>query len=452
VRAQGELKRQLGLGAATALVVGEVIAVGIFLTPAGMAKSLGSPMWLLVIWLAMGAMALCGALCYGELSARFPQAGGGYVYLREAYGPQLAFLYGWMALLVLDPGLTAAFAVGMASYAGFIVKLSPVGMKLVAVGAILALAAVNILGIKFGSRLMQTLTALKLGLLLVIVVWGFGSGLGSWANFAPFAAQRPGSETLVAALAGAMVAGFFSFAGWWDLTKVAGEVRDPERTLPRALLFGILIVTAVYVLTSAVFLYLVPLENVPAGETAAQTFAAQVGVALFGETGGRIFSGIVVISVLGSLAAFIMVAPRVYYAMARDGLFLKSIARLHPRFGTPMRAIMLQAALASLLVAVGTFDKIIAYFFFVTVVFIALTVAAVFVFNRRQGEGVGFKTPGYPLPPLFFLALVIVLLALLAMNNPLQAFLGVAVVALGAPVYYLLFRRAPESANGDVRR
>jgi APA family basic amino acid/polyamine antiporter len=432
-----ELKRQIGLRTATAIVIGEVIAVGIFLTPAGMAKTLGSPLWLLVVWLVMGTMALCGALCYGELAARFPQAGGGYVYLREAYGPAVAFLYGWMSFLVMDPGVTAALATGLASYAGYIFNLSPVGTKVGAIATILALAGINIRGVRLGAWLMRWLTVVKLGLLLFVLVWGVGFQLGNWANFFPLVAQRAGSAPLHAALAGALVAAFFSFGGWWDVSKLAGEVRDPARTLPRALVYGVGAVTLVYVLTSAVFIYLVPVERVTSGET----FAAQAGEALFGWAGGQVFSGIVIISVLGSLAGVIMSAPRVYYAMARDGLFFRSIAAVHPRFGTPARAIALQAALACALVALGTFNDIVAYFVFVVVVFIALTVAAVFVLRRRRASELPLRAPGYPAAPLLFLALVVLLLALVGGQNPRQAVLGVAVVALGLPAYYLVFRR-----------
>src|SRR3954469_7289418 len=196
-RAQGELKREIGLGAATALVVGEVIAVGIFLTPAGMAKSLGSPMWLLLVWLLMGGMALCGALCYGELAARYPEAGGAYVYLREAYGRPLAFLYGWMALLVMDPGLTAALAVGIAGYFGYLFKVSPFETKLIALAAVWLLAAVNILGVSLGALLLRWLTVAKIVFLLFVVAWGFGGGLGEWSNFLPLTSQRTGSDPLV---------------------------------------------------------------------------------------------------------------------------------------------------------------------------------------------------------------------------------------------------------------
>jgi APA family basic amino acid/polyamine antiporter len=433
---QNSLKRQIGLSTATALVVGEVIAVGIFLTPAGMAKSLGSPALVFAVWLVMGAVALCGALCYGELAARFPSAGGGYVYLREAYGAPVAFLYGWMAFLVMDPGITAALGVGLATYAGYSLNLSPFGVKAVAILAILLVAFINIRGVKLGSWLIRWLTITKLALLAFVVLWGFGGQLGDWSNFTPFVAQRAGSPPLIAALAGALVGAFFSFGGWWDVSKLAGEVRDPERTLPRALAYGVVTVTLVYMLVSACFIYLVPAERVTSGET----FAAQAGEVLFGAIGGQIFSVIVIVAVMGSIAGIVMSAPRVYYAMAQDGLFFQGAASVHARFGTPARAIMIQAALASALVLSGTFDEIISYFIFVVVIFLALTVAAVFVLRRKGQPASAYRTPGYPVTPAVFLLLTALLLVLIAGNDPWRALLGVAVVAAGLPVYYFIFR------------
>ncbi|HYH84286.1 MAG TPA: amino acid permease [Pyrinomonadaceae bacterium] len=435
-QSDSQLKRQIGLATATALVVGEVVGVGIFLTPAGMTKSVGSPLLVLLVWLVAGAMALCGALCYGELAARFPEAGGGYVYLREAYGPPLAFLFGWMGLLVLDPGLTAALAVGTASYIGYALGLSPAWVKALAVAAIILLAVVNIRGVRLGGWVVRWLTIIKIAVLLFIVLWGFGMRLGDWGNFTPLVAQREGSAPLAGALAGALVSAFFSFGGWWDLSKLGGEVRDPGRTLPRAYTYGLLVVVAVYVLTSAAFVYLVPAERVTSGEA----FAAQAGEALFGRAGALIFTCVVVVAVLGSLAAFTMSAPRVYFAMARDGLFLPAAARLHPRYNTPARAILMQAALASVLVLLGNFDDIISYFLFVVVLFIALTVAALFVL-RCKGDVPVYKTPLYPVTPIVYLLLSAALLFLLASGRPKQALLGVAVVAAGLPFYYLVFRR-----------
>jgi basic amino acid/polyamine antiporter, APA family len=300
------------------------------------------------------------------------------------------------------------------------------------------LAGINILGVKFGAGLMRWLTALKLGSLATITLYAIIFRLGDVSNFTPFFDQRSGSEPLMGALPGAMIAAFFSFAGWWNLSKLAAEVRDPYRILSRALFFGVLIVTLVYVVTSAVFIYLMPIQGVTSGET----FAAQAGEKLFGKAGAAIFSSIVMVSIFGSLAAVMMSAPRVYFAMSRDRLFFKHVAELHPRFSTPARAILLQAALSCLLVALGTFNQIIAYFVFVTVLFVALTVAAVFILPRRDDDRNLFRTVGYPLTPALFIVLVVILLFLLAATNPKQAFLGASVVALGLPVYYFFLRRA----------
>ena len=436
------LRRQIGLATAVAVVVGEVVGVGIFLTPAAMAKSLGAPLLVLAVWLLSGLMALSGALCYGELAARFPAAGGGYVYLREAYGAPLAFLYGWMVFLVLDPGLTAALAVGAASYVGYAAGPQPAWVKALAVASVLALAAVNAGGVRLGGWVVRWLTIVKLALLLFILVWGFGRGLGDWSHFAPLAERRAGSPALGGALAGGLVAAFFSFGGWWDLSKLGGEVRDPRRTLPLALALGVLVVTAVYVLTSAAFIYLVAPERVASGEA----FAAQAGEALFGPAGALFFTCVVVVAVLGSLAAYTISAPRVYFAMARDGLFLQAAARLSPRTGVPVRAILMQAALACALVLLGTFDEIVSYFLFVVVLFITLTVAGLFVL-RRGGPPSEYLTPLYPLTPALYIALSAGLLFLLALGSPRQALAGVGVVLSGLPVYYLLFRRRAAGSN-----
>jgi basic amino acid/polyamine antiporter, APA family len=443
------LARRLGLTTATALVIAEVIGVGIFLTPAGMAKSLGSPFWLLAVWLTMGASAIGGALCFGALAARYPRAGGSYVYLKEAYGPRTAFLYGWLSLLVTDPGVTAALAVGLSSYVGYLVPLSDWGLKGVAVASIFALAAVNMLGASLGSGILRALAALKLGLLGFIVVWGFSMGHGDWSNLSPFWTQRPGSDPLIGALAGALVASFFSFGGWWDASKIAGETRDAERNLPRALVLGVSIVTIVYVAISAVFLYLVSPAQIASDKSA---FAALAGEALFGKPGGTIFAAIVIVTVLGSLAAILMVSPRVYYAMARDGLFFPAFAAVDPARGTPTRAVALQAVLASALAVTGSFDQILAYFVVPTVVFVSLTVLAVFKLRRGSATTPPLRTPGYPFSPILFLISILVLIILLVVGNPLQASIGLVVVALGIPIsgWVVAWRRPVSTETSSV--
>jgi APA family basic amino acid/polyamine antiporter len=312
------------------------------------------------------------------------------------------------------------------------------GQGAVAVGAICLLSAVNARGVQFGSSVIRGLAALKLGVLAFLVLWGIGLGPGDWSNFQPFVSQRPGSRPLLDALLGGMIAAFYSLGGWWDVSKVAGEVRDPQRTLPRALLLGVCLVTAVYLLVSMTFLYLVPPERIDSGEA----FAALAGEALFGRSGGIALSLIVIITVLGSLAAVLMAMPRVYYAMARDGLFFHTVAKLHPRYNTPARAIGIQAVLAGLLAILGTFDQILSYFMVPTILFVMLTVGAVFVSDSAgSGRMKPLNVPWHPLPPLLFLVPTGVLILLMIMDRPLHAGVGLAVVLLGLPVYQLLFTR-----------
>jgi basic amino acid/polyamine antiporter, APA family len=414
--------------------VGQVVGIGIFLTPAEMARGLGASGLVYAMWLLAGFMALTGALCYGELASRFPEAGGAYVYLREAWGEPFAFLYGWKCLLVMDPGITAALAAGLAEYVAYLFPVDAAGKKVASVAVILLLAAVTILGTRVAAGTLVLVTALKLALLAVIVFWGFASGSVAWTRVVPSFARSREAIPLVGALAGGFVSAFFSFGGWWEAARMAGEVRDPQRTLPRAFVLGIAIVTAAYILTGAVFLGLVS-----AAETRdADAFAGLVGERLFGPAGGTVLALGVVVSVLGSLAAVMLGSPRLYVALGRDGLFPARLSRLHPRLGTPATAIALQASLAILLVLVGTFSEIVAYFVFVTVAFIAASVAALY---RLPPAARGFRTPLRSVTPAIFVALCVLLLALLVAGRPWQALLGVAVVALGAPVYLGLRRR-----------
>lgn len=431
---QNNLRRQLGLGSAAAAVAGEAIGVGIFLTPAGMTRQLGSPFWLLMVWLLMGLMAVAGALCFGGLAARYPEAGGAYVYLREAFGPRLAFLYGWMQLLVIDPGVTASLAVGMAAYTASVIRITPAEQKILGIVAIFVLAAVNMRATRLGAGFLQGLTWLKIGALALLVVWALALGLGDWSHFIPFVAQRPGCSPLFAGLAASSMAAFYSFGGWWEGTKITEEVREPERNMPRALMLGVIAVTLVYILITGVFVYLVPIGRI----TSDETFMTQAGGRMFGAAGATIMAALVVLCVLACMAALMMLSPRVYYAMARDGLFFNAIAKTHPVYGTPARAIAIQAVLASLLVVLGSFNQIVAYFVFVAVVFLGLTVAGTFrldVLNRNNARP---RVLGYPYTPLAFLALVALMLLLLASRSPLQALLGVLVVLVGVPAFRLV--------------
>jgi basic amino acid/polyamine antiporter, APA family len=389
-------------------------------------------------------MTLCGALCYGELAGRFPRAGGTYVYLQEMYGSRIAFVYGWMCLLVLDPGVTAALAVGGGSYAAYIFHWSPSTAKLAAVASILAISAINAFSTLLGADLLRWITWLKLGVLALLAIVPIVFRLGSWSNFVPFVAQRPGALPLLPALGAAMVGAMYSFGGWWDVTKIQGEIREPERTLPRALVLGIAMVTAVFMLTTIAFLYLVPLAIVTSGET----FVAQAGEVLFGAAGGTVLSAIVVLCVVGSVAAMIIASPRVYFAMAQDRLFLPAVAHPHPRFGTPIGAIGILALITSALALMGTFEQIIAYFFFIAIVFLGLTVGGLFIVRQRQPKPAGVvRAAGYPFTPFVFLVMVVVLLVALAVRSPRESIIGTLVVAAGLPIYDLLYRKPGRAAE-----
>jgi APA family basic amino acid/polyamine antiporter len=428
----GNLSRQLGVGTAVALIISQVIGIGIFLVPAGMAKSVGSPAWLFGIWAAVGLMTLAGALCYGELAARFPASGGTYVYLREAFGDRIAFLYGWMVLLVLDPGLTALFGVGLAAYVSFIVPMTPVWQQVFAVAAVVAIGVVSILGTRLGGGFVKVLTVLKIGTLAFIILYGFLSGAGDWRNFQPFFAVP---ADMLGAIAAGVVGAFFAFAGWWEVTRIVGEVRDPERNAPKILVIGVLALSFIYIATSAVFMYLVPAASV----TNDEAFAALAGQALFGPAGGVAFAAAVAVSVIGTLFAYIIASPRVYFAMARDGLFFRSVGEPHPRFGTPHRATLIQVGLASLLIISGTFDQILSYFFFNVILFVALAVAGLFVF-RGRGDYAGYRAPLFPLTPAVFLVMAAIVLFFVGMQNPVETLIGAVVVLAGIPVYHLVFK------------
>src|SRR5277367_5728819 len=423
-----EQRRQMGLAGTIAVVTGESIALGIFLTPAAMAKSLGSPVLLAAVWCGMGLIAMCGALCYSELAVRFPHAGGEYVYLREGYGGRVAFLYGWMSATVMDPGLAAALAMGSAPYIFSLVGRTPYVRLWVPALILIGLGAINYVGTQLSRRVMATANILKIGVLLCLVAWAWISGHSNVENMLPLVHRRPGSEPVFAAVAGATVSAFFCFGGWWEAGKVAGEVRNPRRNLPLAFTCGVLIVTVVYLLVSFAFLSVVPLDRIVSNTA----FVAQFGEALFGSTGGKVLSACVLLSVTGGLMAFTMAAPRVYYAMAKDGVFFSVFGRLHPRFGTPANAILLQTCGALLILLFGAFDKILAYIIFSAVCFLALSVTTLF----RLREPV--RRWWYPAAPIVYLTGSAIVALLILMHSPLPALIGVAVVLAGGLLHRFL--------------
>jgi APA family basic amino acid/polyamine antiporter len=428
--------RQLGLWSTVALVVGHTIGVGVFLTPAELIGALASPALILGLWLACGALVLCGAFTFGELVSRYPQTGGLYVYLREAFGGRAAFLYGWLCLLVVDPGVLAALAVGVSQYS---VVLWP-GMagreKAFAIALVWVLALIDMAGLRPSTRFLTGLTVAKVLALAIVVVLAFAAGSGSLSNFVPFAARRSGAPPIGEAIGLGFVGAFFSFGGFWEASRVAGETRDPGRTLPRALALGVAAVTLAYVTTTLSFVYLVPVEQV----TSPVGFALRAGEAILGRAGPSVFAAVVVLSVIASAGALLLMAPRVYLAMSRDGLFPAALATLHAITNAPIRATVLLASMATLLIASGTFQQILAFFMCPMLVFVALSSSALFVVRRLRTSAPSFLSPGYPVTTILFVLLLLAVVVLIAVARPVAALSGFALVLAGLPVHAALAR------------
>ena len=432
----------MGVWAATAVVTGEAISLGIFLTPAGMARSLGSPALLAAVWCAMAVFTLAGALCFTELAVRNPHDGGEYVYLRRGFGRHVAFLYGWMAALVMYPGVAASLCVGTVPYIQALVPAPASLVLLLPALLLLAVGALGYAGTRLSSGVMSVLNWLKVPLLVALVGWALVSGHATIVNLAPLTVRRPGSDPLIEGIAGAAISAFFCFGGWWEAGKIAGQVRNPEHTLPIAFSGGVLIVTAIYMLVSLAFVAVVPMQKIQSNTA----FVAQFGQALFGAAGGRVLSACVIICVMGGLMVLSMAVPRVTYALARgeargDGQgVLAAFARLNPRSGVPANAVLLQTAVALAVLALGAFDRILAFIIFSAVVFLALTVATLFRVTTPV------RRWWFPIAPVFFIAGSGILATMLLMHNLGPSLLGAAIVLCGLPARWLLTRNSGVAA------
>src|ERR1700722_10179048 len=424
-------RRQLGLPAAVAVVTGEAIALGIFLTPAAMAKSLGSPLLLGLVWLGVALMAMCGALSYSELAIRFPESGGEYVYLRAGYGEQVAFLYGWTSSIVMYPGVAAALAVGSAPYVAQLLPSGTPGLAFVPALLLCIFGTINFIGTRFSAAVMSFVNGFKLLILFALVAWAMASGHAHVANLMPFTVRRSGSDALFPAIAGGVMSAFFSFGGWWEASKIAGEIRNPKRTLPLAFVGGVAIVTVIYLLISAAFLAVLPIDRV----TSNTAFVAQFGGVLFGPAAARVLSACVLVCVCGVIAAITMAAPRVCYAMAQSGAFFSVFGKLHPRFGTLANAILLQTGLALAVLFLGAFDRVLSYIIFSAVIFLALAASTLF---RLREPVKGWWFPG---APIAFIVLSTLIALLILLHDPVPALIGVAIVLCGIPFRKFLLPR-----------
>jgi basic amino acid/polyamine antiporter, APA family len=432
------LHRRLGLWSAVAVLVGSTIGSGIFRTPASVAQRVDDVPLFLTAWVFGGVVAVCGALTYAELAAAFPRSGGIYVFIREAFGPLPAFLFGWAELLIIRPGAYGAISITASAYALRTIGLDPAtslaGLPVrgdQALGAvfIVIVAVVNYQGIRRGAVLQNLSTAFKVGALAALVLMGFAIGHGMGVG--SMLAQR--APVAVSPFLLAMVSILWAYDGWADLAFVGGEVRDPQRTLPRALVIGTSIVVVLYLAANLVYLYLIPIERMKQAELV----AADVAQLLIGPAGIVAVSTAVAVSTFGTLNGSMMTAPRIFFAMADDGLFPKAIARVDERTGAPTAAILLAAVLGVIFVLIRTFTELADQFVIGIWPFYALAVAAVFVLRKKRPEMPRpYHTVGYPVVPLLFLFASLFLLGNYLVSQPAAFALDIGVILTGVPMYF----------------
>src|ERR1051325_11316545 len=432
--------RRLGLFSATMAVMGGIIGSGVFLGPQIVAARVGGAGLTLVAWVVGGVIALAGAFCFGELGARRPRAGGGYVYLREAFGPLPAFLYGWALLLVIATGATAAVAVTFASYTVALLGLPLSATLPLAIGAIVLLSAVNYVGGKPPAGRENVFTLLKLAACVVLIVAGL-----SFQSSAALYRPLPSSPAL--SLGAALVPVLFAYGGWQQTNFIAEEIIEPERNLPRALVLGVVGVVVVYLLANVAYLRVLG----AAGLAHSSAPAAGVMARVLGPAGQRLISAGIAVSTFGFLNLVILVTPRVFQAMAADGVFLDRLARLHPVYRTPTGAIVFMGAWSIVLALSGTYAQLLDYVVFGDWIFFGLTVASLFIYRRRDRPRVGeARVPAYPwTPALFVLAAAYVVVSSI-IANPRNAVIGTGLLALGVPVYRVARRSQILAMNGEA--
>jgi len=429
--ADSGLVRSLRLPQATALVVGTILGASVFVQASELTEHVPRIWAVLLAWSVSGVLTLFGALACAELASAFPRTGGVYVFLKETYSPVAGFLWGWAMFWVMHSGIVAAMATVFGRYAGFFVPLGDRGIRAVAVSAILGISALNYVGVKRGSAVQTAFTIAKVLAVALIVVVGFVVGSRLPDHFqqgAATAAHAVGPHNFLLAL----IAGLFAFGGWHVVTYTAEETVQPERTIPRALAIGIVVVTTCYVALNAVYFYVLPLERVEKSTRV----AADVATTLLGAPGGAAISGLVMFSVFGAMTGSMLAAPRVYFAMARDGLIFRWMGDIHPRFRTPHRAIVLQAIWASVLVWSGTYRQLFTRVIFTEWIFFALMAGGIFLLRRRPGYAPVYRVWGYPWVPAAFVVASATIVVNRLVADPTDSLAGLALVGLGIPAYY----------------
>ena len=442
------LDRGLGRLEATTLVVGGIIGASIFLVPADVAREVGSPGLLLVTWVLSGLLAVCGALCFAELAAAIPETGGTYAFLKRAFpGTPAAFLFGWMMCFTYATGAIAVVAAMASVYAGEVFgRFMPSGSwgeRVVAAGLIGILTTVNYLGVRIGGKTQNVLTVLKVGMLLGLILIGLAFGEGDFDQFTPFLPADRDPAHAIGSLGSAMLLTLFSFSGAYFVTHVAGEVRDPTGTIPRAILMAMGIVLVLYVTINLAYLRVLSFDALQASERV----AADAAQAILGPLGASVTALAVLCSAIGTLNAQLLSYPRIFFAQSRDGLFFPALARIHPVHRTPGPAILLVGGLAVAYSLAGTYQQILNAVGFVIQLLLSLAVTAVIVLRVREPDlPRPFKVWAYPFTPLLFIGVSVWTMVWAFRGRPLESSLALLTVAAGGIAFYVISRRsAPKS-------
>jgi APA family basic amino acid/polyamine antiporter len=426
-------------------VIGTVIGSGIFLVPGGVLRQAeGHPGPALLVWVVGGALSLLGALAYGELGAMNPAAGGLYVYLRDAFGPLTAFLYGWTFFLVIATGSAATLAVASTSYLQPFVTLGPIGQKLAAAGLLAVVAAINVGSTRRSADVQNWSTAIKVAALivmsLVLVVWHREAPAGD-TPFWPASV----SSSLLSGMGLGMIGVLWAYEGWQYVTFSAGEAIDPQRTFPRAIVAGTASLVGIYLFANIGYLAALG----PQGVAGSNRVAAEAVGAIVGPGAAKLIAAAILVSIFSATNGLTISAPRVYYAMARDGLFFRTLGEVHPRYGTPAVSIVAGTLWAIVLAVSGTFEQLLTYVVFVGWIFYALGAACVFVLRRTKPDADRpFRVPGYPWTPMLFIVAAAALVGNTIATQPARAAVGIGVVLLGLPVYFIW--RKPKSQPASV--
>ena len=434
-----DLKRELGLFDATMINAGTTIASAIFIVPAAVAAAVHGTALMTVVWIVGGIVSLLGALSVAELAAMYPEAGGQYAYLREAYGTVWAFLYGWATFAVINTASIAAIAVGFARYIGFFIPLSELAIRVVAIASIAALTWLNCRGVRLGATTQNIFTSLKIAALVAIIGTSFVLPGGGSSHFQPlWPARAEGS--LIGPFGVAMIAVLWAYDGWIESTYVGSEIIDPGKNLPRSIIYSTLMVMALYVLASVAFTYVLS----PAVEAKSTLVASDAAKVTMGAFGAALVAAAILISTLGANNGLILTAARIPYAMARGGLFFRSQAYVHPRFGTPTVALVTQGIVGAALTAFGTYDLLFTCVVFAEFLFFALSAGAV-IKLRRTAPLVArpYRTWGYPVTPIIFIAFAIWLVYNTIVETPKYSAIGAGLILLGLPGYYYWRRPRP---------